>query len=321
MAVHAVRVDWSTHQPQLRQIRERVFIEVHGIARSLEFDGLDDDAAHFVALNEAGIALGTARLLPTGLIGRVAVLPEHRRRGIGRQLLEAAVAHAVELGLTRVFAQARQDTAPFYHRCGFRADGSVEATPRIEMALELPLPYVRSDALGRADIANLPTPPLATRPRRLIIFDSESDCRRAIELLLDDARRTVVLFSPNLEPELFATPRCIERFRQFAHHRRTTLQILVEDARAIAVAAHPLLELARRLPSKVRIRRIPDDHTPSRRHFLVVDGEAVWLRPDRDAYVGWANLHDRVEARRLLEEFGWLFELSTDDPELRLLNL
>ena len=52
-----------------------------------------------------------------------------------------------------------------------------------------------------------------------------------------------------------------------------------------------------------------------------MDDRAIWVQPDRDAYLGWWNLNDRVEARRFTEEFIALYERASDDPELRLLNL
>ncbi len=79
MPVHAVKVDWSTHRDRLRAIRARVFIEEQGVPQDLEWDGLDESADHFIALNEAGVALGTARLLNTGQIGRMAVLARTAR--------------------------------------------------------------------------------------------------------------------------------------------------------------------------------------------------------------------------------------------------
>jgi hypothetical protein len=264
--------------------------------------------------------LGAVRMLATGWLDRVAVLAEHRRRGTGRQLLEAVIAYATDLGLPRISVSSPERLQRFFHGCGFRASGSANGTvERVEMALELPIPYAKTD--GPVDIVNPSTDSFAQRPSQLLTFESEHDCCRTIALLLEDARRTIVLHSPNLEPEMFASEACLKGFRQFSRRRRSQLQILVEDAKSIAAAAHPLLELARRLPSKVQLRRLPSDHVPSRRDFMVVDEEAVWIRPDTDAFVGWANPHDRVEARRLVEEFNWLFQRSTDDPDFRLLNL
>jgi N-acetylglutamate synthase-like GNAT family acetyltransferase len=322
MAVHAVRVDWSTHQQQLRRIRERVFIEELGGAAAAQWDGLDDEAAQFIALNEAGIALGTARLSSTGTLGRVAVLAEYRHRGIGHQLLRAVVDHATELGLPRVSVLAPGSLRGFFHELGFRASTSgsgAHGATRVEMTLELPIPYEPTAAA--TEVLNPSSEPRMARASQLMAFDSEHACRQTIALMVADARRSVAVYSPSLEAELFASGPCLESFRQFARRRRTALQILVEDAKAIAAAGHPLLELARRLPSKIKLRRLPNDHAPARRDFMVVDEEAVWIRPDTGAFVGWANPHEPVEARRLLEEFNWLFERSTDDPELRLLSL
>ena len=319
MAVHALCVDWSTHQQQLTSVRQRVFGAELGIAADAAWDDLDDTASHFIAYNEAGIALGTARLLPSGELGHVAVLVEQRRHGVGRRLLQAVVTRATDLGMARVFVRTPARLESFYHACGFRAQ--VADDNRLEMSLTLPIRYEKAPTPEAVEIVNPAGNPHAERPSQLITFDSELECRETIAMLLADARRNIVLFSPTLEPELFASGTCAESFRQFARRRRASLRILVEDAKALAEVGHPLLELARRLPSKVKLRRLPDDHVPARRDFMVVDEEAVWMRPDVDAFVGWANPHDRVEARRMLEAFGWLFERSSDDPEFRLLNL
>lgn len=324
MPVHAVKVDWSTHMERLRAIRARVFIEEQSVPKEIEWDGLDDTADHFIALNEMGVALGTARLLETGQIGRMAVLPEYRSRGIGRRLLDAAVAHAVSKGAGRVFLHAQQHAEGFYRKAGFLPTGieMIEAgIAHLEMEMVLPIPFAssaetRALTLVNPDVASTDARPSAYKP-----FDSEFECRAAVIELILSARRTVSILSPTLDQALFANADCLAAISAMARRSRSAkVRILVEDTKAIAEMAHPLLELARRLPSKVEMRRLADDDTP-RRSFVVVDQEAVWVQPDRDAYVGWSNLHDRVEARRLLEEFTTLHDRSTDDPELRLLSL
>lgn len=324
MAIHVARVDWATHEAKLRQVRERVFVVEHGVAPDLEFDGLDPQANHFLALNDAGLPLGTARLLNSGEIGRVAVLPEHRRRGIGRQLLSAAAEHATALGLARVFLLAERQAEEFCRKSGFSDSKDLvdPAATHVEMALQLPIPFHPPEQTVGLALINRDTAPSSARPYRLVTFDSEHDCRAAVEELLRSARASVVVLSPTLDSALFATRNCVESISALARRsRHTQVRILVEDAKAVAADNHPLLQLARRLSSKVTMRRLPDDHEPVKTSYMVVDGEAVWMQPDLDTYVGWSNLHDRVEARRLLDEFNWLFERSSEDPELRLLSL
>ena len=194
--------------------------------------------------------------------------------------------------------------------------------PHLEMAMTLPIPFESSSANRRLPVLNPLAPPNETRPSAYKSFDAEFECRAAVLELIASARRTVLILSPNLDQALFATDECVAALSGHARRSRSAkTRILVDDARSVAETAHPLLELARRLPSKVEMRRLPDDTTPLRRSFVVVDDEAVWVQPDSDSYAGWCNPHDRVEARRLVEEFTRLHERSTDDPELRLLSL
>jgi predicted GNAT family N-acyltransferase len=325
MPVHYVQVVWATHESKLKQIREQVFVAELGIAQDVEVDGLDEASEHFLALNEAGQALGTVRLLKNGQIGHVAVLPEHRRRGIGRQLLNVAAEHAGNTGHQRVFVHARPQADAFFRAVGFRTANSQSSDPteHIDMELALPIRFEPPQRTGAPSLAagrgmTIDEP----RPYRLVQFDTEHECRAALCDLLAGARRTVVVLSASLDPQLFAGDECVASVSALARRsRHTRVLILVEETKTIADSGHALLELARRLPSKVLIRRLPGDREPPRNSYMVVDGEAVWMLPDRDVYVGWTNQHDRVEARRLADDFMWLFERSSEDPELRLLSL
>ncbi len=325
MPVHAVKVEWSTHKEKLRAIRERVFIEEQSVPRDVEWDGLDETATHFLALNEMGLALGTARLVTSsGQIGRMAVLKEQRGRDIGRQLLEAAIGHAIAVGLERVFLHAQTHAEGFYRKSGFLPIGGefLEAgIPHVEMALTLPIPFKASDQDRRLPLVNPSASPPSDRPNAIRTFQSESDCRDGVVELISQARRKVLILSPNLDAALFAHPPVLSAVSEFVRRsRHASARVLVEDAKAIAETAHPLLELVRRMPSKIEMRRLPDDNVPSR-SFIVVDDAAIWVQPDVQAYVGWLNLNDRVEARRLTDEFTLFYDRSSDDPELRLLSL
>jgi len=256
----------------------------------------------------------------------MAVVAEQRGRGIGRRLLEAAVAEAISEGLARVFLHAQRHAEDFYRKSGFLCVGGefLEAgIPHVEMVLELPIPFRESQAHRGLPKVNADSKADdAVHPSRAVQFDSETDARDAVLLVLGRARRAVSISNANLDRALFGNDRVLQLISDFARRsRHVHVRVLVEDAKSIADEGHPLLELARRLPSKVEIRRLPDDRTPSRRSFVVVDGTAVWIQPDRDEYVGWHNMRDRVEARRLTDEFAELFERGINDPELRLLNL
>jgi predicted GNAT family N-acyltransferase len=123
VSVTVAIASWHVLETQLRDVRQRVFTVEQGVPAELDVDGADPNCVHFVARDERGGVLGTARLMPTGQIGRMAVLPEHRNHGIGRRLLDMAVAEARRLDMPHVFLHAQSHAKGFYEKSGFVAHG------------------------------------------------------------------------------------------------------------------------------------------------------------------------------------------------------
>jgi predicted GNAT family N-acyltransferase len=116
-------VYWQASQATLRAIRTTVFIEEQGVPQELEWDGLDEHAYHVVALAADGTPIGTGRLLQDGHIGRIAVLKEWRRKGVGRALLDMLLVVANKMGFEEVKLHAQTRVIDFYLRRGFVAQG------------------------------------------------------------------------------------------------------------------------------------------------------------------------------------------------------
>ncbi len=81
-----VQANWPTGKDSLRVVRRKVFIEEQQVPEELEWDGEDEVSSHVLAVAADGMPIGTARLLRDGHIGRMAVLKEWRRRGVGQRL-------------------------------------------------------------------------------------------------------------------------------------------------------------------------------------------------------------------------------------------
>jgi len=112
-------------EPGIRAVRETVFMAEQGVPEELEWDGLDPEAIHVVARNRNGEVIGTGRLLASGQIGRMAVLPAWRGCGVGSALLRRLLDEARRLGLRRVFLYAQIQALPFYARHGFDPEGGI----------------------------------------------------------------------------------------------------------------------------------------------------------------------------------------------------
>ena len=124
-------------------VRRAVFIEEQGVSEAEEIDAYDGDpervtgAVHVVAYFD-GRPVATGRLLldaPPGEnahIGRVAVLQEHRGRGLGRMLMLTLQEEAERRGYPGITVAAQLRAIPFYECLGYRARGDVFLDAGIE---------------------------------------------------------------------------------------------------------------------------------------------------------------------------------------------
>ena len=117
--------DWARDAVRLGAIRRKVFIDEQGVPEALEWDADDAGSLHLLATLADGTAIGCARLLPDGHIGRMAVLPEWRGHGVGQALLATARRLAESQGHACVLLSAQTHAAGFYAAAGFTAVGKL----------------------------------------------------------------------------------------------------------------------------------------------------------------------------------------------------
>ena len=115
---------WEQAQPITGPIRFASFVE-EPEGTGFDLDDKDAQCVHAVAYDPSGKAVGTGRLLPEGQIGRLAVLKDWRRRGVGDAILEALTGEARKRGLAEVVLSAPLRAAEFYRSHGFTAEGKV----------------------------------------------------------------------------------------------------------------------------------------------------------------------------------------------------
>lgn len=117
--ISIITVNWATHQQQLVDIRTQVFMIEQNVSADLEWDGLDAEAMHLLAFNPKGIAIGCARLLSGGSVGRMAVLKGWRGKGVGRLLLNEAIKIHRQHGVSEIKLSAQIHAITFYESAGF----------------------------------------------------------------------------------------------------------------------------------------------------------------------------------------------------------
>ena len=106
-------------------LRHEVFVVEQQVPLAEELDGRDDEALHLVAV-EDGAVVATCRLVRDGdtvKLGRMAVAPRARRRGLASRLLEEADAQAAALGARRIALAAQTGALALYERAGYAGYG------------------------------------------------------------------------------------------------------------------------------------------------------------------------------------------------------
>jgi predicted GNAT family N-acyltransferase len=117
-------LNWEEAEPVAAPLRFAIFIE-EPEAEGIEVDARDKDCLHAIAYDDAGKAVGTARLLPDGEIGRMAVLKDWRRRGVGAALLDALLEEARKRGHREITMNVPLQAAEFYRNQGFSPEGKI----------------------------------------------------------------------------------------------------------------------------------------------------------------------------------------------------
>ena len=117
------RAHWERDQEALSLVRIRVFVNEQGVPEDLEWDGADAQAAHLLAFDPSERPIGTARLLRSGQIGCMALLPEWRHRRVETGLLHEALNLADGPGWPTPFIHVQTGALSFYQSHGFRERG------------------------------------------------------------------------------------------------------------------------------------------------------------------------------------------------------
>ncbi|MDH5823207.1 GNAT family N-acetyltransferase [Luteimonas sp. RD2P54] len=291
--------DYGAAYAQLREVREAVFVREQRVPPALELDAADADCLHVLARDAGDRPIGTGRMSPDGRIGRMAVLPEWRGRGVGTALLQALLRIARERGLREVALNAQAGAIDFYLRHGFLAHGDRFQEAGIDHQA-MRLAFARPQAIERREDAVAATVELATR-----------------------ARRRLWIYSRDLDPGLLDDSAVLEALRGFAiRHSGSEARLLLHDASAAQRAHAPLLGLAQRLPSSFRFREVADPVDRGYASaFIANDEGGYYFRSLGNRFDGEYERHGAGRARQLAEAFRPVWERSRPCTELRALGL
>jgi predicted GNAT family N-acyltransferase len=126
--VKVIAIESPADMERAYAIRRRVFIEEQRVPEEIELDADDAHAFQALALLD-GVAIGCGRMLEHGgsevKIGRMAVLPEFRKTGVGAHILRFLIESARTRGFRKAILHAQLTAEGFYLKQGFSPVGGV----------------------------------------------------------------------------------------------------------------------------------------------------------------------------------------------------
>ncbi len=143
----------------------------------------------------------------------------------------------------------------------------------------------------------------------------------AVELC-NSARRYVAILSPYLDSSAFDNPELVSAISHLVREsRQSEVRILVSDVRPLVSRGHRLLQLARRMPTAVRIRKLTEHPDWKGETVVIRDRDAVLFKPAGSEDRAFCEMDARPVAEQHLEKFEDLWRYSEEDPDLRTLAI
>lgn len=121
-----IRATETWQQAGAYYVRIQAMARQHNITLREEFDEHDTPDTKYVVLLDEEFPVATCRLYEIDeervMIGRVVVLPEYRKRGLGSLAVVEAEKWIEELGYQKIVLESRDVAVGFYEKLGYVAD-------------------------------------------------------------------------------------------------------------------------------------------------------------------------------------------------------
>lgn len=124
--IQVIRAETLAQRAGAYYVRIQAMARKYHITLEQEFDAHDTPDADYIVLLEDDFPVATCRLYPVDseamMLGRIVVLPEYRRRGLGSLAVREAEKWAAERGFRKAVLESREGKVGFYEKLGYTAD-------------------------------------------------------------------------------------------------------------------------------------------------------------------------------------------------------
>lgn len=154
------------------------------------------------------------------------------------------------------------------------------------------------------------------------IISTREETRAAVVEVTRLANRTLSILTPDLEPEIYDHEDFLETLKKFLLARSfARVRVLIADPTRAFKNGNRFVEMGRRLNSYIEFRNFKSELDSKHEAYCIADDHAIVYRARSDSWEGMSDTHDRLIARRYLDEFDELWHACEVEPELRRLHL
>ena len=150
-----------------------------------------------------------------------------------------------------------------------------------------------------------------------IQLDNADDTREAIIQLSSTALRSIKIFTPDFEHDLYDNDELRKALLQFTRgNRHAQIQILVSDLSKAIHYGHRLIRLAQQLTSVMQIKNTPEDYQDTNIGFILIDQTSFIFKADASKQPA-VQSECKNRANKLNEFFTPAWEHAQTDPQIR----
>jgi len=154
------------------------------------------------------------------------------------------------------------------------------------------------------------------------ILSTLDEYRAAVAEIAKRANRSLAIYTPDLEPQLYDHDLFLEPLKRLVLARsHARLRVLISDPARVMREGNRFMQMARRLTSYIELRNVPPEFRNNPAAFIIADGAAIVYRQQCTRWDGIVEMNDPAVARRYLNFFDEAWTASAPHAETRQQHL
>ena len=150
------------------------------------------------------------------------------------------------------------------------------------------------------------------------ILSNLEEYRAAIAEVVTRANRTLSIYTPDLEPQIYDHDLFLEPVKRLVLARsHARLRVLISNPSRVSRDGNRFMMMARRLTSYIDLRNVAPEYRSNPCSFIVADDKAIAFRQQCTRWEGIVEFNDTTVVKRYLAYFDEVWAGSLIQPEMR----